>query len=422
MKASVDLREGQKPLVRAKIPLNILGFPFISGVNAGTTKELCLHLATFWDSGPTLKFQYKPNDRWNPFSLILKTGTGQWGSPSDAFLTMTAEINLVGRGSPLFRLQFKPRLGDFTLRQSARSSVVMSSQETSGLGFIGLGSQERLELAVSGLENEHKLNGDKASSQNFDLDNGLVPPNVTKMETDLTNERPQGSQVMEDVKGMKVEKLLSGMSFSAFTSMSVRKHCLLKLRWGLKVPSNLLHGNHSGFSLSRVPFLCLQKISIENVEQLKKAKTGRHGLVLPLIGDETEELDRIRVMCFSMKNHLHSLEVENRKLKKAIEDMGTELQHRGFHASENDNQNTNGRSNVHFRMPEEGSLGKERPWESSYKEGSLKKTDSKEPPKKDLSKMPKVEFNKRPERKENSGATDIGEDLRRAIREASGDK
>ena len=56
------LREGQKPLVREKVPLNILGLPLVSGIYAEDNKEFCLHLGTFWDTGPAFKHAYKPND------------------------------------------------------------------------------------------------------------------------------------------------------------------------------------------------------------------------------------------------------------------------------------------------------------------------------------------------------------------------
>ncbi|CAN1188873.1 hypothetical protein LINPERPRIM_LOCUS35728 [Linum perenne] len=86
MKASIKFRDEQKsPLFRGKIPLNILGFPFLSGIVAGDSKELSLNLSTFFDSGPSLKVAYWPNDSWNPFSFVVKTGMRN----------------------------FKPRLGDF---------------------------------------------------------------------------------------------------------------------------------------------------------------------------------------------------------------------------------------------------------------------------------------------------------------------
>ncbi|KAL9664317.1 hypothetical protein QQ045_014889 [Rhodiola kirilowii] len=88
----------QKPLLRAKVPLNVLNFLFQSGVVAGQTKKLSLHLSTCFESGPSLKLVYKPNDASNPFTLVVKTGTGKYGSPIDSSMVRSAEFNLVGHG------------------------------------------------------------------------------------------------------------------------------------------------------------------------------------------------------------------------------------------------------------------------------------------------------------------------------------
>ncbi|KAK7815418.1 hypothetical protein CFP56_001595 [Quercus suber] len=121
MKASLKFREDQKPLLRAKVPLSILGLPFQSGVIAGESKELTLNLGTFFESGPSIKIAYRPNDTWNPFSLVVKTGTGPFGSPISSSMLMSAEFNLIGRGNPGFMLHFKPQFGDFSIKKSQSS-------------------------------------------------------------------------------------------------------------------------------------------------------------------------------------------------------------------------------------------------------------------------------------------------------------
>ncbi|GLJ37249.1 hypothetical protein SUGI_0755530 [Cryptomeria japonica] len=122
MKAFVKLREGQKPLVKAKIPINILG--------------------------PAVKVAYKRNDTWNPFSMVLKMGIGEWGSPSAAALAMTTEINLLGRGNPSFFLNFKPQFGDFTIKKSVRSLLVLPTKQSEEDGLFGP-KQHRLVRALS---------------------------------------------------------------------------------------------------------------------------------------------------------------------------------------------------------------------------------------------------------------------------------
>lgn len=72
MKALMKFREEQKPLFRAKSPLKILGLPFQSSIVARESKELSLNLNTYFESGPSLKVSYRPNDSLNPFSVVLK--------------------------------------------------------------------------------------------------------------------------------------------------------------------------------------------------------------------------------------------------------------------------------------------------------------------------------------------------------------
>ncbi|CAH8314263.1 unnamed protein product [Eruca vesicaria subsp. sativa] len=58
-------------------------------------------------------------------SLIVKTGTGPFGSPISTSMLMSAEFNLLGKGSnntPTFMLHFKPRFGDFSIKKSHSSS------------------------------------------------------------------------------------------------------------------------------------------------------------------------------------------------------------------------------------------------------------------------------------------------------------
>ncbi|KAK1434408.1 hypothetical protein QVD17_00148 [Tagetes erecta] len=123
MKASIKLRDEQKPLFRAKIPLNILGLPFQSGIVAGESKELSLNLATYFESGPSVKIAYRPNDSFNPCSLVFKTGIGSFGSPISSALNMSAEFSFINGGqNPSFFVHFKPQFGDFSVKK-VQSSV-----------------------------------------------------------------------------------------------------------------------------------------------------------------------------------------------------------------------------------------------------------------------------------------------------------
>ncbi|KAK1258360.1 hypothetical protein QJS04_geneDACA009296 [Acorus gramineus] len=87
------------------VPLSILGFPF-SVVSSGDTKELRLDLSIVFDSGPSLRLSYCPNNSSNPFSLAVTTGIGPLNSPSGAPISISAKFGLIGGGgrSPTFLL------------------------------------------------------------------------------------------------------------------------------------------------------------------------------------------------------------------------------------------------------------------------------------------------------------------------------
>lgn len=450
MKASLKLREGQKPLVRAKIPLNILGLPLVSGIYAGDNKELCLHLGSFWDTGPSLKLAYKPNDSWNPFSVILKTGTGEWGSPAGASMTMSAEINLLGRANPSFCLQFKPQFGDFTLNQSARSSFVLPSKQGEEGGLFGplahkpSLSQEttpsKFSLKFNGFENKEEEGS--SFEKTPELDNGTTTLNPLENGGFAVNFPEEGLHKyhfsdgignLKDFWSFQAEKLLGGVSLTARSSLPVRKHAIFRVRWGVKLPSDLFKGleagDQSGFTLSKLPCLFLDKVSIENVEQKKYIKSsGYYGrvhapledLMLPIIREEANELAHITGICCSMKRQLHLLQTENRLLKNTVEDMRSEFQYKGVGNSTDNLSDLEARS---WQSPFEEFPGKEKPRESTYKEGDRKKGGSREGPKKDQrsdSKTPNVGLGKDFPISSGAPAVDVSEELKKAIRGASG--
>eukprot|EP01018_Ginkgo_biloba_P033003 Gb_28633 [translate_table: standard] len=475
MKASLKLREGQKPLVRAKIPLNVLGFPLVSGISVGDSKELCLHLGTFWDTGPALKVAYKPNDSWNPFSLIVKTGIGLWGSPEGAAMAMSAEINLLGRGNPSFCLQLKPQLGDFTVKQSARSSLVLPSKQGEDVGLFGCKSNHpslpteglksgstdfsfskeaipsNFPLKINGLENEGlsgkgKVEDGPSFEKTADLENGVGAPNTLEnggfavnLPEKSTEEKHPTYQFSERLGNLKefqslgVEKLLAGVSLTAHSSLPVRKHAVVQIRWGLKLPSDLFKGwesgYQSGFSVSKLPYLVLDKIGIENVEKMRRAKNSSHydrlqapleNIMMPIIKEEANELAQVTGMCYSMRRQLHLLQTENRVLKKAMEDMRSELQYKGIRNSTHNFSNAEANS---WQKSFQESRKNEKPRESNYKEGEKKKGGSREVPKKEHrseSKVPNAGLRNDFSINTEPPSIDVSEELEKAIRSASG--
>ncbi|XP_022882920.1 uncharacterized protein LOC111399696 [Olea europaea var. sylvestris] len=277
MKASIKFREEQKPVLRAKIPINILSFPFQSGIVAGESKELSLNLSTFFESGPSFKFSYRPNDSHNPFSFIFKTGIGYFGSPNKSPLTMSAEFNLIGNQNPSFFIHFKPNLGDFSVKKSHSSRFV------NGLG--------------------DKFNGAALPGENF-LDNGYF----------------KGNGATGMIKGA-----LKGSEISAKTVLPVRDLAVVNFRWGLRVPwaevsaeevDGVIVGkkdDRAAYGI-RLPQLMMNKIGIEHVVKDGAAKVEPGGKDGDVVG-----------VCLDVKRQLELIQGENAVLRKALNDLRLDI-------------------------------------------------------------------------------------------------
>ena len=306
MKASLKFREDQKPLLRAKVPLSILGLPFQSGVIAGESKELTLNLGTFFESGPSIKIAYRPNDTWNPFSLVVKTGTGPFGSPISSSMLMSAEFNLIGRGNPSFMLHFKPQFGDFSIKKS-QSSV-----------FDG-----KLVKSLNGAVTE-----DDSS--------------IEVVEKPFMNGASSKTALAVDSTAGTIAGLFSGIEVAARTSLPVRGRAVVNFRWGVRVPAEVksVGGNPNpnpnptaGISFQKIPFLVMNKIGIEHVDGGdSKKKTSPDVNFPPASGDVAEA-------CFTVKRQLEILHAENGLLKKAVEDLRREFNSVGDSSSGERNGN-----------------------------------------------------------------------------------
>lgn len=285
MKASLKFREEQKPLFRAKVPLSILGLPFRSGIVAGESRELSLNLSTFFESWPSIKIGYRPNDAWNPFSLIVKTGTGPFGSPVSSSMLMSAEFNLLGRGNPAFMLHFKPQFGDFSIKKS-QSSVL---------------DQKAILKAPNGgvLEND-------------DTSIEVVESPMLKKITVLP------SRAAGEFAGV-----LAGVEMAATTALPVRSRAVVNFRWGVRVPAEITSESTAGINFKKMPYLVMNKIGVEHVDGAdSKEKTSKKeaGQQLGITG----KADVVEV-CFNLKRQMEILQSENGLLKKAVEDLRREI-------------------------------------------------------------------------------------------------
>ncbi|XP_065866609.1 uncharacterized protein [Euphorbia lathyris] len=301
MKASLKFRDDQKPLVRAKVPLSILGMPFQSGIVAGESKELSLNLSTFFESGPAIKLAYRPNDSWNPFSLVIKTGTGPFGSPSSSSMLMSAEFNLVGKGNPSFMLHFKPRFGDFSIKKSQSSSAFEKSGNVI-VGSLGDSIDEgSIEVVDSPVMNGHSFAGI----------NGFSGKKISGV--------PQPT-------ARAIVGAFSGVEVAASTQLPVRNHAVMNFRWGVRVPAEIKGGigadSAATFNLRKIPFLVMNKIGIEHVDD---SKSKQKSSTLPKLGDSAGNTTDIAETCFAVKRQLEVLQSENGLLKKAVDDLRQEI-------------------------------------------------------------------------------------------------
>ncbi|KAL4353727.1 hypothetical protein GQ457_06G010770 [Hibiscus cannabinus] len=295
MKASLKFREEKKPVLRAKIPLSILGLPFQSGVVAGEPKELALNLSTFFHSGPSLKISYRPNDARNPFSLVLKTGTGPFGSPFSSSLLMSAEFNLLPHGNPNFMLHFKPRFGDFSINKS-QSSAFNKPVKPSNDGVLEDDSAIEVVDFPSVKENSTAFFSDKRKLAAFNPKDFLA--------------------------------ILSGMEVGATTAVPVKGKTLVKFRWGLRIPSEMKSGSggianpKTGISLAKIPFLVMDKIGIEHVDGIdSKQAISAASKSGPNVGPNSDGEEAY----YTIKRQLEALQSANGSLKRVVEELRHEI-------------------------------------------------------------------------------------------------
>ncbi|XWS59241.1 hypothetical protein CRYUN_Cryun08bG0104500 [Craigia yunnanensis] len=295
MKASLKFREEKRPVLRAKIPLSILGLPFQSGIVAGESKELSLNLSTFFQSGPSVKITYRPNDTWNPFSLIVKTGTGPFGSPISSSMLMSAEFNLIGRGNHSFMLHVKPQFGDFSIKKS-QSSVFDKVVNPRNVAVLDVDSSIEV------------------------VDSPAVKGGYAGF---FAQKRKLAALNLGDIAG-----ILSGMEVAARTAVPVKGKALVKFRWGMRIPSEIKSGvggiaePTAGISFRKIPFLVMDKIGIEDVDNsdLKQAIS-----TASKAGPEVGTSSDVAEACYTVKRQLEALQAENGLFKRAVDDLRREI-------------------------------------------------------------------------------------------------
>ncbi|KAJ7559977.1 hypothetical protein O6H91_04G109300 [Diphasiastrum complanatum] len=355
MKASVKIRDGKHPLVRAKLPLNLVGIPALSKVSMGSSQELGLHLGTLFEVGPSCRFSYRPNDLQSPFCFTLKTGFGLWGSPDKAAVVMTAEFNLSSKGNPSFLLRFKPRAGDFSLHKEARSEAILGLDDGKK-AFEYVGHDQNSVLTNSAhkergnsilIVKENSFAGDGMESgearvrvmdraKTFDPESEIVFGSTynlkiegkvrdkqgVKGRKELSKEHgsdkgsddgcvivgvPEDSPQLEQSQGDQehnafysqkqgLSSSLRGWSLMAHSSLPIGKQAVATIRWRLGIPGNLCESFTKfpqSFSLLGLPLLVMDKVSLESVLPLRKRGWSPSGSQTHGLLQQSEEIEEL---------------------------------------------------------------------------------------------------------------------------------
>ncbi|CAO2207228.1 unnamed protein product [Urochloa humidicola] len=312
MKASIKFRDDDRPLMRAKVPIGVLGLPFQSGVAAGgDPRELRFDLSTAFASGPGLRLSYRPNDPGLPFALTVRAGLGPLGSPARAPFALAAEFNLLSSdpSTPAFFLRLKPRLGDFSLSHTLRSHAADAGAASPASRKVG-------EAAPDG-EREF---GYKPS---FSFTGGGLAADVAAAGTKSG-----------------VGALLSGMQLTTRSVLPLWGRASLRFNWGLRVPPELLAdggGSRKGAPapVSKMPLLVMSKLSIEQSPRAD-ADGGKCGSRVehPSSWDALDGQGDSEVAAFSLaRRQLESLNVDNMMLRRAVEDLRAEIRHSNSRAA-----------------------------------------------------------------------------------------
>ncbi|KAJ1269116.1 hypothetical protein BS78_07G185700 [Paspalum vaginatum] len=306
MKASIKFRDDDRPLMRAKVPIGVLGLPLQSGLAAGgDPRELRFDLSTAFASGPALRLSYRPNDPGLPFALTVRAGLGALGSPHRAPFALAAEFNLLSAdpSSPAFFLRLKPRLGDFSLSHTLRSSSSSDSPSPA----------------------PRKVGDAAADEQEF----GSRPTFAFS-----------GSGLAADVAaaGTKsgVGALLSGMRLTTRSVLPLWGRASLRFNWGLRVPPDLLaDGGGGGRKASRapvstMPLLVMSKVCIEQSPRAEKGGGAEHSAPPRRADGAGDESGDGGAAAFSLvRRQLESLNVDSMLLRRAVEELRAEIRSGG---------------------------------------------------------------------------------------------
>jgi hypothetical protein len=126
---------------------------------------------------------------------------------------------------------------------------------------------------------------------------------------------------------------MKGWALHAHSIVPLGKQAVLSFRWGVRMHSNGDPDSDpfSSSSSAKLPFLCLQKISISSPRRCSESPRISDFAALQLLGIDEEEA-RLELpspavpLCGLMKKQLRMLHAENQGLRKAMKEMKSQLE------------------------------------------------------------------------------------------------
>lgn len=309
MKFSVKLPDGDDsgsdrhsyPIAKAKIPIYVMSQPFATTISTATTTpydHFAVSLSTAFRSGPSLKISYSPNETLSaasmsktPFSVVLKSGIGSFGSPNDSPLLFSAKfpVSPSNLSAPIFSLHLKPQIGNFCLRKSLFSNHKCSDQDRNLKCSEG--------ISDGGIPN------DEIRHDETDPNGGIVSEGSSSPWEEVKLEPIENFASSKSIVSLKNRNSFCGISFHARTILPVTKRCSLKFRWGVNLPAMA----EETMSM-QMPYLTVQMVEIAMGGEAKETvDSGESGFV--------------KGMCLRMKLDLEAIKKENRLMKQWLEEM-----------------------------------------------------------------------------------------------------
>ncbi|KAJ1386549.1 hypothetical protein SESBI_40698 [Sesbania bispinosa] len=166
-----------------------------------------------------------------------------------------------------------------------------------------------------------------------------------------------------------------GVAVMTRTVMPVTQGMFLNFRWGVNFPADLG---------SKLPYLTVNKIALERVEEEKQKNKGSSEA-------SDSDLQMLKGMCFLMRKDLENVEKENREMKRVLDEMKKGV-------------STRSNGNVAKKLSQQSS-------ESSSGSGEFQRWGS--------SKNGRQENEQKQPNKSQSAASDLESELQKAIKAAS---